>query len=177
MGVTVAFCTTFRVGKSGERQLQKLFSQAGIKSVENAQTSRKKLSYWDLKAWINGHPFLVEVKFDVMASRTGNLAIEYYNTRMAKPSGIKGTKADLWVVVLADPIRIYAARTSDLLQYCEAVRPFRNISCGGDDNAAMWLYPAEQILEAVFHRIDDIFPAHLPAKLATLLDGVNHVSS
>jgi hypothetical protein len=39
----------------------------------------------------------VEVKVDSTAVRTGNLAIEYWNTSLNEPSGILSTKANLWL--------------------------------------------------------------------------------
>jgi hypothetical protein len=41
--------------------------------------------------------FSVEVKLERSSIRTGNIAIEYWNTSLDEPSGILSTKAKTWV--------------------------------------------------------------------------------
>lgn len=102
-----------------------------------------------------------------MAARTGNLAIEYYNVKKASPSGISSTKSDLWVVVLENEVWISATRK--LRKYFNETKPHRTIECGGDDNAAFKLYRKEEILEAVFYRIDNINKLALTNLISSLL--------
>jgi len=163
----VAFSQTLKVGNFAEQFIQRLFSQASIPTTLNKNKS--KLIEWDIEAELSSQRFRVECKFDVMASKTGNLAIEYYNTKLAKPSGIAATTADLWAVVLQNPLEAYIANTSVLRAYCQKVAPYRSITNGGDQNAALWLYPKDQILPAVFTRVDDLHPAELADVLLRLL--------
>lgn len=165
----MAFQRSNEVGGFAERLVRKLFSSAGAQVLTNESRRRTALLGWDLEVLLYRTPFRVEVKFDVMASRTGNLAIEYYNTRLGSPSGIGATTADLWCVVLLQPLAVYLTSVADLRAYCELHRPWRNVPCGGDGNAAMWLYPAHDILDAIFHRVDDLDPRHLPSVVCPLL--------
>lgn len=160
---------TFKVGKFGESYVQKLLRNAGITSRPNKAKSRKELTKWDLEADLDGREFHLEVKFDLMESQTGNVAVEYYNTRLAKPSGIAATASDLWVYVF-QPLSAFVARTADLRSFCESVKPSRTIASGGDDNAALWLYSRDVILPAVFHPMDDLTPQELRFLLNELLN-------
>lgn len=67
--------------------------------------------------------FLVEVKHDLQASKTGNVAFEVrYN---GKPSGVMATRAEWFVIVVGDTA--YMARTQKLrtLLRTENFRPVR----------------------------------------------------
>ena len=60
---------------------------------------------WDLSVsqQVTGYEvFTVEVKYDEMQAKTGNIAIEIYNPKSGKPSGLTATKANLWCQVLKD---------------------------------------------------------------------------
>lgn len=152
----MGFRQSLQVGRFAERYLTQILTGAGASVRSNSERTRESLAGWDLEVAFYRIPFRVEVKFDVMASKTGNLAVEYYNTSLCCPSGIEATTADLWCVVLHQPMRAYLATVPDLKAYCSLVRPWRDIACGGDGNAAMWLYPAHEILEDVFVRVDDL---------------------
>ncbi|MGA9116121.1 MAG: hypothetical protein WB626_05045 [Bacteroidota bacterium] len=41
--------------------------------------------------------FSIEFKCETTPARTGNVAIEYWNTDLDAPSGILGTKANTWI--------------------------------------------------------------------------------
>jgi len=81
-----------------------------------------------------------EVKNDIMAAKTGNIAIEFYNTRSCKDSGIAGTRADFWVHITD---KIYIISVTKLRELLKTTKPKRIISSGGDNNASLYLYPIE----------------------------------
>jgi hypothetical protein len=76
-----------------------------------------------------------------MAVRTGNIALEYFNSKSMKPSGITATKADWWVHKIDG--ELWIIRVSDLLNFTKTEKPVRMISRGGDDNADLLLYQIE----------------------------------
>tara|TARA_Y100001938_G_scaffold145199_1_gene221369 strand:+ start:131 stop:628 length:498 start_codon:yes stop_codon:yes gene_type:complete len=126
-------------------------------------------SDWDLSAAQKGtgyEVFTVEVKYDEMQSKTGNIAIEIYNPRSGKPSGLTATKATLWCQVLQDSVWITSVKS--LRKFCEETPPFKMFSSAGDGNAAILLYKTEVILE-IFERIDECSKEELIQKINILL--------
>ena len=111
-------------------------------------------SDWDLSAAQAGtgyEVFTVEVKYDEMQAKTGNIAIEIYNPRSAKPSGLTATKATLWCHVLQDSIWITSV--NKLKRFCEDTPAFKSFNSVGDGNASILLYKTKDIL-SIFKRID-----------------------
>jgi hypothetical protein len=141
---------SLRVGKIAEDFVQRFLEKCGFAVVRNTAKKRGDLALWDLEASAFGRTFRLEVKWDILAEQTGNLAVEYWNTKSGKPSGISVTTADIWVVLVGQPKAAYAAKTSLLKEFCELVRPVKLITNGGYHNAALKLYPADEILGAVF---------------------------
>lgn len=137
----MGFAKSAGLGKFAENKVVELFAQAGIK----AELTDKKLIEHDIKFTIDGVDYYAEVKFDIMAQRTGNLAIEYHNTKKDSPSGILATKSHIWVVVLQDPLGIWITNTKQLRRYFDDVKCLRDVK-GGDKNSAMRLYKKEDIL-------------------------------
>lgn len=158
------FQQTKSAGSVGEERVVSLLRDAGMGPETNRSFSKSELLGWDVVAFLltrnplSNVPVYFEVKFDQMATRTGNLAVEYYNVRQGKPSGIDSTTADVWAVVLQSPDQVWFASTAALRRYVAETRPLREIACGGDDNAAMKLYRKSDILPAVFHRADGLAP-------------------
>lgn len=92
-----------------------------------------------------------EAKYDMYAKRSGNIAIEVWNTKKNTPSGLMATKADFWVHVL-DENEIWVCKTSALRTIIDRNVPFRQVD-GGDDNSRMLLYNKEKILIPPFYQI------------------------
>ncbi len=99
--------------------------------------------------------FTVEVKYDEMQAKTGNIAIEIYNPRSGKPSGLTATKATLWCHVLQGSVWITSVEK--LKKFCEQAPPFKSFNSVGDGNASILLYKTEDILK-IFERIDECEP-------------------
>lgn len=126
-------------------------------------------SDWDLSVAQVGtgyEVFTVEVKYDEMQSKTGNIAIEIYNPRSAKPSGLTATKATLWCHVLQGSVWITSV--DKLKKFCEDTPPFKSFNSVGDGNASILLYKTEDILE-IFERIDKCHQEQLQSKINSLL--------
>lgn len=138
--------------------------------IHKASDIKKGRFYdWDLSAAKIGtvhEVFTVEVKYDEMQAKTGNIAIEIYNPKSGKPSGLTATKANLWCQVLQDAVWITSVKT--LKKFCEETPPFKMFSSAGDGNAAILLYKTEDILE-IFERIDECQKTQLYEKINLLL--------
>ena len=165
----MAYRESAELGSFGEKVVTDLFETGGIKCEKNSASGRSQLIEFDLKCTLENKVFTVECKFDAMARKSGNIAIEYYNTRQSKPSGIKATKADLWVVVLRNPQDVFLTSVKLLTGYCESNRPHKNIASGGDNNSAMWLYRMENILPVAFFPLDGLKPEELQEIIFDLL--------
>ena len=111
--------------------------------------------------------FTVEVKYDEMQSKTGNIAIEIYNPRSGKPSGLTATRATLWCHVLQDSVWITSV--DKLKKFCEEITPFKSFNSVGDGNASILLYKTEDILE-IFERIDECNSESLLRKINSQLE-------
>jgi hypothetical protein len=110
----------------------------GFKCEWNEDT--KKRSDYDLV--IVGEA-TVEIKNDLYAAKSGNVAIEYNNPRSGKPSGINITKSDIWCHIIGD--EIFVVKTNTLKQFMECEKALRTVKRAGDGNADLKLYTVEHI--------------------------------
>ena len=88
------------------------------------------------------------------AAKSGNIAIEVYNPRSKKDSGLSITRSDLWVHIVNN--KYWVAKSKKLKSFVAKNPPLRIIPQGGDGNATLWLYKVETILPKIFHRIDHL---------------------
>ena len=86
------------VGKMGEENFIKILKKGKVKAKSNEK--KEDRSFYDIKAEIGGKNFTVEVKNDLYAAKSGNIAIEVYNPHSNKKSGLSITKSDLWVHIV-----------------------------------------------------------------------------
>ncbi len=143
-------------GDFAELYIKKIFEENEIPVELNNKKSRKELEQYDMSIEINGQKFFVEVKFDLMSSLTGNLAIEYFNCKLKKPSGLTSTKSHIWAIVLNNPVTAWIVNTNILRNYITVNKPYKDIKRGGDNNSAMYLYKKDELLTKLFHNIDDL---------------------
>lgn len=160
--------TTFRsdlqTGKIAENAVMRLYNRCGLKTTPVNVFSGDR-DYWDLesvapKLWMLPKNLLTtEVKYDVYAKKSRNLAIEVGNTtyQETRPSGITKTKATLWAHIIDDTI--WLCRSNDLRDFVKYVTPKREIKNAGDGNAHIYLYDVKELLKAIFKRLDDKTPA------------------
>ena len=107
---------------------------------------------------MNGLKFTIEVKSDLLAIKTNNIAIEYRNSKSNTESGITATLADIWVHLISVPdggIQAYAITVEKLRHYTETVLPYKHFIAAGDANSCLWIYKMTDILPE-FQRFDHI---------------------
>lgn len=147
---------SLRLGRKAESFVKSIFEAADIEVSYNEDTKTREL--YDLICKISSTKFTVEVKFDLMAQKTGNIAIEYYNSKSCKPSGIDVTEADLWVQVLQDGsnMTLWTTRVDRLKSFIKDNKPWKNLTSVGDNNACIYLYKEADILEVELIRLDNL---------------------
>ena len=134
-----------RVGKEAEQELVDILSAFGGESKLNA-VHANRYEYDVECVFTHGDEqktMTFEVKNDVMSKRTGNLAIEYWNSKQNKPSGLFRTTANFWVHKFNDSLYVIPVETLKTLTNQQ--KPDRFISGGGDDNADLMLYQIERL--------------------------------
>lgn len=80
-----------------------------------------------------------ELKHDIMAEKTNNIAIEFESR--GKPSGINRTKADFYLIKFGNTDTIYLISVDRIKELIESKKYFRIVS-GGDEesNTKMYLF-------------------------------------
>jgi len=130
-------------GKSGEDKVRDLFEQAGCVVTNNDE--KGKLSDHDLLvSYGDERPFTIEVKNDEYAAKSGNIAIEVWNTRSDKPSGLTATQAEWWCHITDT---LYFIQTKQLRVIIANTAPLRVINNAGDGNARILLYKTDNMLK------------------------------
>lgn len=155
------------IGKIAENRVQEILESIGMKCTEVDKINRV---LWDISFHLFGNSektHTIEVKNDVYALRSGNIAVEMFNPKSAKPSGLSATKADLWVFMVG--AEIWITRTDTLRKFVEDNKPFRIIDSGGDNNAYLYLYKKDAILDTIFHRLDNLEKKELKDKINELI--------
>lgn len=168
------FLASRELGGRAEGLVGDLFAGAGVR-CERAPSGDHP--GFDLRLRLGRRELTAEVKYDALAARTGNLALEYYNVRSGKPSGILATSADVWLYVLdprpgeaGDGPRVWLARSGALKTWFWRAKYHRRVTRCGDGNAAVMLFRADELLPRVFTRVDDRRPDELRRLLASVHD-------
>lgn len=151
------------IGKTGENMVGKILVAAGIMVKNNG--SRTK--YYDLSCSAKFGNFTIEVKFDIYAAKTGNIAVEFFNPRQDRPSGIDMTKADIWAIALSNG-DVYLSSVRSLREFIEKTKPKRIIAEAGDGNASLKLYDQDVILP-IFTKINDLTTIQLTKVIKEML--------
>ena len=154
----------FAKGKEGEDLVKRLLAKSGIES--SANKTRKNLSYYDMSSDLGDKSFTVEVKNDLYAEKSGNIAIEIYNPIAKKKSGISITKSDLWAHIALG--EVWIAKTEAIKDYIRN-NEGRKITYAGDGNATILLYEARKIFNSCFSRIDNISGKEIYSLITHLL--------
>jgi len=134
-------------GGKAETIVVTLLTEAGFPSAPD----KKARSEWDVKSTYGQACITTEVKYDAYEKKSGNVAIEVFNPRLGRPSGVTATKAFFWAHVLFDGA-VWLTPVSTLKEYIDNSAPGRIIDIGGDKNATLWLYPSKEILPGAFAR-------------------------
>lgn len=103
---------------------------------------------YDIRAEINGHEYLFEVKEDFMCGDTNNVALEYHSR--GKPSGISTTNAHYYIYKLhtKDRIRYILLDVKKIKKSIEDEVYFREVN-GGDwgSNTLCYLYKLDKFMK------------------------------
>lgn len=143
-------------GQEAENELIEHLRSIGLDATLNEDFS---LRYeYDVIARKNDITITFEVKNDVMSDKTGNVALEFFNSKKKEPSGLFRTTATYWVHKFNGSLYLSPVKT--LLQFTSAVKPKRIVYSGGDNNADIMLYDIERFLDEVnsidnYRSIDD----------------------
>ncbi len=149
------FLGSLRVGNFGQRMIEEeLIKLFGVEILETHNGGG-----WDFKAKLQEKIFLAESKFDIRSAETGNIAIEFFNSKIGKPSGISSTISDVWFYLLPDMTKWFASVLT-IKQFLVDVKPLRTVYGGGDNNSDMVLYKKEDILPS-FHQLGENSLPHL----------------
>ena len=146
-------------GQVAEQAVAKLLDTIQIKSLPSIRSPYYDFDHGDFKS---------EVKYDIWARRSGNIAIEFYNPKKASHSGISITTANLWFQVIPAPMEIWVASVERLKYYTMNKFPLRIIEAGGDGNASFYLYKKDEIFFDIFNRVDNLGPENLRNIIADL---------
>ena len=142
----------FKTGQAGEQQVIDLYEGLGFYSWGNPSRKVKDLAKWDIGADNEQLRFFTEVKNDVYAEKSGNIAIEVYNPKSGKPSGIYVTEAEVWCHITDG---LYFTGVTRLKQYVESTTPFKIIDRAGDGNATIYLFKKHVLFPSIFERLDN----------------------
>jgi hypothetical protein len=154
-------------GKEGEDRLSKILSKFYDVQSNDAK-SRKEKSYHDLTCSKESMSFTIEVKNDIYAKKSGNIAIEYWNCKSNIPSGITGTKANIWCHITHNGV--FVCSVKKLKEYLETTKPFRTIEVGGNQNASLFLYKEDIIMPAVFINLEKVKTKDMERTIKGLLN-------
>lgn len=129
-----------KIGDIAEQELIDYLNSIGMQAEKN--TDKNLRLDFDVVARYNGQVLTFEVKNDAMASKTGNMCIEYHNSKKDAASGLYATKADWWVHKLEDTLWII--KVADLLSFTANEKPDKTIKSGGDKNANLFIYKIDR---------------------------------
>lgn len=93
-----------------------------------------------------------ECKYDIYCERSGNVAIEIWNTRKDTPSGLTATKAIFWVHILSRD-EIWIQRVDVIKKLIDTLPPLKIVE-GGDNNSKMILYKKLDFIDKYFLKIN-----------------------
>lgn len=148
------FISDLKRGNDAQQLVVQLFDNCGLTN-EPVNSRGPNRSFWDVATSGKDLNFTTEVKFDEYEAKSGNIAIETFNPRLSKPSGIGITKAFFWAHVLSGGV-VWITATERLRIFMQENEPLRIVGKGGDGNAELHLYPSSVILPAIFTRIDNM---------------------
>ena len=163
----MGFKKDLALGQKGEKLVKITLEKLGA-IVELPDTTEV-----DLVCKFGKKKFTAEIKHDIYAEKSGNLAFEYWNSGSDKPSGITSTKATIWFHLIPDLSlkTIWATSVKSLRDYISKNKPFRSLQKVGDGNADIHLYKMDKILDDIFHRIDNITPEQFKTLFNKIIKG------
>jgi hypothetical protein len=145
-------------GDAGENFVISLLKSINITAEKNSDLTIA--SKYDIACQMGRKKFTGEVKFDRMAEKTDNIAIEIFNPKSNKHSGINITEADLWFHLIpdGDNITCWFNKTSAILKFIGEHAPKKTVELAGDQNATILLYSMNDTLDKVLFRLENLEP-------------------
>lgn len=135
-------------GKNGESRVAAIFTNFGFTLEEVDKENR---SFYDLKS--TEPAFTVEVKNDVYSACSKNVAIEIFNCKSSKASGLTVTKSTLWAHIIEG--KVYLTTTQKLKDFVANNKPVKTVYAAGDKNADIMLFAVSEIL-SIFTAEEDL---------------------
>lgn len=143
-------------GDTGENFVISLLKSVNIIAEKNSDLTTA--SKYDISCQMGRKKFTAEVKFDRMAEKTDNIAIEIFNPKSNKHSGINVTEADLWFHLIPDGnnITCWFNKTSVIQDFIEQNTPKKIVELAGDGNATILLYSMSDTLNKILFRLENL---------------------
>lgn len=139
---------SFATGDIGEKILLNYLKSIQLSCGKNIDD--KKADY-DIWCEFDGFRWTFEVKNDVMSLRTDNLALEFFNSKSNKESGITITKADFWVYTFGHEMEgIWVGKVERIRDYIQTRKPKKIMYSVGDGNADIMLFDKQAFLKDLF---------------------------
>jgi hypothetical protein len=138
-----SFKKDFEVAKKAVEVVRKLFE---AKDCKVRELGREEQIFGDLEIIGADKSSFHEVKFDMMAEKTGNLCFETHNGK-GLPTGISTTKADVidYVVPTNGGMRIFSFESAKLKDYLFGGKAHKVVNGGDGRKYSMILVPITQI--------------------------------
>lgn len=127
------------IGDKGEQLVKQTLENLGFECEFNKD--KKIRQDYDL---LIKPDITVEIKNDIYSKRSGNVAIEYFNSKSKKPSGIAATKAQFWCHIISEIP--YICTVDSLKNFIATEKPKRTLTNVGDGNADILLFSIEHIV-------------------------------
>lgn len=149
----MGFKKDLQLGKKGEVEVIKLLEKHDIKCKINEDKATR--IYHDIIGSTRKGQFSIEVKYDEYCAKSGNIAIEYYNSSKEQESGIDITSAIFWAHLTpnGNKIEVWLTPVSELKLFIKENKPFKKLEGVGDGNASIYLFKKNIIMPAIFHDI------------------------
>ncbi|SFW90982.1 hypothetical protein [Chitinophaga sancti] len=129
------------LGRTIESQLATIFEAAGYTTI-NTRDKEDFPDYDLIVTHPDGTTSTVEVKYDKMASQTGNAAVEYQKLKDNKiiPSGIFVCKADFIAYKFTNDTNFYFIPPADLKSLINKKKYSRTVNGGDDKRSVLALF-------------------------------------
>ena len=152
----LGFVNSLRHGDRGEQFVISLLTDLNFSPEKDSDLTNP--ARHDILCRVAKKKVSIEVKYDIMSEKTGNIAIEVWNPKADKPSGLTASTSDLWFHLVPDGTNItcWIAKTSDLVRYTKEVTPKRVVEICGDNNSTILLYSNEVVLGTVLQRLENL---------------------
>lgn len=167
----MSFLSDRKIGQQGENLVREMMEGAGFKITLPSIDNRK---FYDLECFGHDLVFRIEIKNDIKAHTTGNIALEIGNTKTGQKSGLEITKAEIWAHIIGGVL--YLSSPLILLKHLKKSKPegfIKKVVGAGDGNADIILLVASIALPLLFKSLKDTSPEEIKKIIQKLLEKFN----